>query len=79
MKKILIVCAAVFALNTAAFAGSCPTLVHKIDEAMKTAELSDTDKAKVMELRNMGEEQHATGKHAESVATLTEALAALGM
>lgn len=79
MKKFLIVGATVLAFSTTAFAGSCPTLVHKVDEALKTAQLSDADKATVMSLRDQGDQQHAAGQHAESVATLTEALKALGM
>ena len=79
MKRLLIIAATVAALSTSAFAGSCPSLVGKIDEALKTAQLSDEDKSKVMELRDKGEEQHSSGNHAESVTTLNEALKTLGM
>ncbi len=79
MKRLLIIGTAVLALSTTAIAGSCPTLVEKIDEALKTTELGDADKAKVTDLRNQGEEQHKTGAHADAVATLTEGLKALGM
>jgi hypothetical protein len=51
----------------------------KVDEALKTAQLSDADKAKVMELRAAGEEYHNAGKHPESEAALAEALKLLGM
>ena len=79
MKKIMLVAAGLTFLGVTAYAGSCPSLVSKIDEALKTAELSEEDKAKVIELRNKGEEQHSNGQHDESVATLNEALTALGM
>lgn len=79
MKKLLITGAAIVALSTTAIAGSCPSLVHKIDEALKTAQLSDADKASIMVMRNQGEEQHKAGQHAESVATLNAALQKLGM
>lgn len=79
MKKVIFVAAGLTFLGVPAYAGSCPSLVQKIDEAMQTAELSDEDKAAVMELRNKGEEQHTNGQHDESVATLNEALAKLGM
>ena len=55
----------------------CPTLVKQIDEKLQTAQLSETDKAKVMELRNQGEAQHSAGDHAASEASLNEALAML--
>lgn len=79
MRKLLLICASIVALSAPAFAGSCPTLVQKIDEALQTTELSEEDKTAVMELRNTGEEQHNNGQHDESVATLNEALAKLGM
>ena len=79
MKNLIIATATIVALSVPAFAGSCPTLVKKIDEALATAQISDADKAKVMELRNKGEQQHGSGKHGESVATLNEALKMLGM
>lgn len=65
--------------SAASFAGDCPNLMSAIDEAMTTAELSDEDKAKVMELRAKGEEEHTAGDHAASVATLAEAKAVLGI
>jgi hypothetical protein len=78
MRKLLI--AAVFAaFATPAFATQCPAMMSKIDAALQTAQLSDADKAKVAELRKKGEEQHAAGQHAESEASLGEALKILGM
>ena len=79
MKTIMLVAAGMTYLGRPSYAGSCPRLVSKIDSALKTAQLSDEDKAKVIELRNKGEEQHSNGQHDDSVATLNEALTALGM
>ncbi len=75
MKKFLVAGITVLALSGPAFAGSCPELMTKIDTALTTATVSDADKARVMELRNDGEEQHGAGQHAESTASLNEALA----
>jgi len=79
MKRLLLTGVAVLLLTTSVSAGQCPGLVKKVDEALASSQLSEADKAKVMELRNKGESQHAAGNHAESVATLNEALQALGM
>jgi hypothetical protein len=72
--------AAILAVSTTpAFAFQCPGDMAKIDAALQTAQLSDADKAKVMELRAKGEELHSAGQHQESVDTLAEALKILGM
>ena len=77
MKKTLIF-VAFLALTTPAFASHCPTLVNKIDETMKTAQLDDATKTKVMELRDKGKAEHEAGDHAASEADLNEALKLLG-
>lgn len=77
MKKTLIF-AAFLALTTPAFANQCPTLMNKIDEAMKTAQLDDATKAQVMDLYNKGKAEHDAGDHAASVADLNAALKLLG-
>lgn len=72
--------AAIFVVSTVpAFAFQCPGDMAKIDAALQTAQLSDADKAKVLELRAKGEELHSAGQHQESVDTLAEALKILGM
>jgi hypothetical protein len=78
MKKALIF-ASLLAFATPAFASQCPTLVNKIDESMKTAQLDDAKKAQVMELRDKGKAEHDAGNHAASEASLNEALKILGM
>ena len=75
----LLAAAIVVAFASPAFAFQCPALMAKVDEALQTAQLSDADKAKVTELRQRGEEQHAAGQHPESEASLQEALKILGM
>ena len=62
-----------------AYAGSCPKHMADIDTAMKTAQLNDADKAKVMQLRKQGEEQHKAGDHGASVKSLGEAKKILGI
>ena len=79
MKKTLATAALLALLAAPAFAGQCPALMAEVDAALKTASLSDEDKAKVEELRAAGEEQHAAGEHAASVATLNEAKEILGL
>lgn len=77
MKKIL---AAVFvvALAGPAFAHQCPSLMKQIDEKLAAATMiSDSDRAKVEELRATGEAEHAAGNHDASEAALNEALALL--
>jgi hypothetical protein len=53
--------------------------VKQVDEALETAQLSEEDKAKVMELRDSGEAAHAAGDHAKAEADLNEALAIINM
>lgn len=67
----------VIALAGPVFASKCPSLVKQIDDKLQTAQLSEADKSKVMELRNQGEAQHAAGDHAASESSLNEALAIL--
>ena len=77
MKKALIF-ASFLVLATPAFANQCPTLMNKIDEAMKTAQLDDAQKAQVMDLYNKGKAAHEAGDHATSEADLNAALKILG-
>ncbi len=79
LKKLIIATFTMLALSASAFAGQCPGDMAAIDAALSTAELSEADMTKVTELRAMGEEQHESGSHADSVATLAEAKAILGI
>lgn len=64
---------------SSAFAGQCPALMGKIDEAMKTATLDDATKAKVMELYASGKAAHDGGDHPASEAALGEAMKLMGI
>ena len=75
--RTLLISAFVLGLAFPSLANQCPSLVKQIDDKLQTAQLSDADKTKVMELRNKGEQQHAAGNHAASEATLKEALTML--
>jgi hypothetical protein len=79
MKKLLFAAALTLAFAGSALANQCPGLMQKVDEAMKTAQLSDDDKAKVTDLYNKGKAEHEGGQHDESVNSLNEALKILGM
>lgn len=79
MRKLIVSAFAILALTISAHAGQCPADMAAIDAALQSAQLSEEDKAKVMELRAKGEELHESGNHGESVATLAEAKAILGI
>jgi hypothetical protein len=78
MKRTILILATLALTIGPAVASQCPLQMAKVDEALKTAQLSDADRAKVVELRASGETFHNEGKHAESEATLAEALKLLG-
>ncbi len=79
IKSLLVTGTILAALAGSAFAGSCPTLAAKAEEALKTATLDDATKAKVTELITTGKASHEAGNHAESEAQLGEALKLLGV
>lgn len=79
IRKGLLIAGLAMGLSGPAMAASCPMDMAKIDKAMQTAQLSDTDKAKVQELRKQGEDQHNAGKHDESVKTLDQAKQMMGI
>ncbi|MGH6761193.1 MAG: hypothetical protein ACRECW_06325 [Phyllobacterium sp.] len=66
-------------VSSVAFANSCPSIMAAIDAALPTAQLSDTDLAKVNELRATGESLHQAGDHAGSEKALNEAKAIMGI
>ncbi len=79
MKKTLLSLVLVAGFSGPAFAGQCPAIMAKIDEAMKTVTLDDATKAKVTELYTKGKADHDAGNHDASVAGLNEALKLMGM
>lgn len=79
MKKFLSVMVLTL-VSAVAFASQCPTDMAKIDEALAgSPDLSEEQMAQVKELRKEGEQLHEEGKHQESVDTLGEAKAILGI
>ncbi|MGH6856009.1 MAG: hypothetical protein ACREDX_06210 [Aestuariivirga sp.] len=79
MKKLILAAALTAAMVSPAFANQCPTLMGKIDEAMKTATVDDATKTKIMALYDKGKAEHESGDHDASVTDLTEALKLLGI
>jgi hypothetical protein len=81
MKTLISAAAVALTLAVAgpAFASQCPADMAKIDAALQTAQLSDEQKAKVMELRAQGEQQHSSGQHPQSMQSLAEAKEILGI
>lgn len=79
MKSLFI--AAIFLGSMAApsFAGECPALIQKAEEAMKAATLDEEMMNKVMVHIVLGKSQHDEGKHDESIANIKEALQLLGV
>ena len=65
-------------LASPALASQCPSLWQQLNEKMAGAHAANVDQARLDELRRQGEEYHHAGKHAESEATLKQALALLG-
>lgn len=72
----------VFALALAfaspALADTCPDLGHQIDDKLRAAQLSEADRAEVLDHRKRGQELHDRAHHAEAEAALNAALAKLG-
>jgi len=64
---------------TPAFAAQCPALMGQIDEAMATADLSEEERAQVLELRARGEQEHEAGNHEASEQALEDAKTILGI
>lgn len=79
MKKLFLAAALTLALATPAFANMCPSLMAKIDEAMKTATVDDATKTQILDLYNKGKTEHEAGNHDASVTDLNAALKLLGM
>lgn len=73
MKRIALAFTLGLALTGQAWAFQCPADMAKIDEALKTAQLTDAQEAEVERLRAEGEELHQAGRHQESVDRLAEA------
>ncbi|WP_159593012.1 hypothetical protein [Chelativorans xinjiangense] len=79
MLRSIILALSLLAFPVTALANQCPALMAEVDAALETADLSDEDRARVMELRTQGEQQHQAGDHAASEASLAEAKTLLGI
>jgi hypothetical protein len=81
MKALISAAAVVLSLAVAgpALAFQCPSNIAAIDAALPTAQLTDEQKARVMELRDQGEQQHSSGQHQQSMESLAEAKEILGI
>lgn len=79
MKKLIIAVALTAFMSGTAFANSCPMHVKKIDDALASSTASEEVKAEAKALRDEGEQLHAAGNHAESMAKLAEAETLLGI
>ena len=79
MRRLISAVALSFMLVGPAYAFQCPSDVSKIDAALPNAELSEEERAMVIELRNQGEAQHNAGQHQEAVDTLAQAKEILGI
>lgn len=62
-----------------AFGSQCPALMGQIDAALATADISEEERAQVLELRQRGEDEHEAGNHEASEQSLEEAKAILGI
>ena len=78
-KFIIPIALALIFLASPASAGHCPRDVKKIDEALASAQLSATDLAIVIALRDKGEQAHGDGDHGGSLKALHEAMETLGI
>ena len=78
MKKLVVLILSYILLSTSAFAGSCPLLLKQVDEKITNSKLAPEALKEVKTLRDQGEKAHKTGKHADSVKILEEALKKLG-
>ncbi|MDP2621091.1 MAG: hypothetical protein Q8P46_13125 [Hyphomicrobiales bacterium] len=79
IRKTLFAAAALALLAGPVYADNYSDDIAKVDVALQSAQLSDADKAKVMELRTASEEQHNAGNDEAAVATLEQAKQILGI
>lgn len=79
IKRLIIAGVATFIFSAAAYAGECVGHMQEIDAALESAQLSDIDRASVLEFRATGQALHEAGNHADSVATLGQAKTLLGL
>jgi hypothetical protein len=80
MKIRHLIAAIALSIAGSAFAAHCPMDMKKIDEALaKKPDISAAQLTEVKKLRAEGEAFHKSGKHAESVDSLGQAMKILGI
>jgi hypothetical protein len=79
LKTVVTAGIALLALSGPTFAFQCPADIAAIDQALQTADLSEEQRQRVVELRNEGERLHEAGDHQASVDTLAQAKEVLGI
>lgn len=79
IKKTFLTGAFLVAFGLPAFAFHCPADIAAIDAALPNADLSESKRAEVVELRDEGESLHKAGNHAEAVEVLAEAKGIIGI
>jgi hypothetical protein len=79
MRKLVLAFAVIGGLTAPALASNCPAMVGWINKGLETAQLSDADRARVIELRDEGERLHEEGQHSASMTALTKALVILDL
>lgn len=78
MKSFFIAAVILAGLAAPAFAGECPSLIQKAEEAMNAATLDEAMKTKVMDHIAQAKAEHEAGKHSESIVTINDALQLIG-
>ncbi len=79
-RHLFLALALAFALPGTAFAGSCPAIMKKIDDALAAnPDLDPETLAEIKMGREDGEKLHKEGKHDKSVEELNQALLLLGI
>ena len=79
MRKAFITAAAFAMLACPAFAGTFDEDARMVQETVATAQISEADKAKVMELTKLAQDQNASGQTDLASATLNQAKQLLGI
>ncbi len=77
LKKTLLATTMTIFMAVPALAFGCPADMAKVDAALADTSLTGDALAEVKAWRAQGEDEHASGNHAASVAALGKALAAL--
>ena len=80
MKRLFIALAVLIGITSPAFAKHCPNDAKIIDQSMgKAMGLTKMQMTEVKALRDKGVALHKSGKHAESIKVLHEAVKILGV